>query len=503
MRRLLPLLAGLVLLAVPSAAHAYTFYEWSSTGGPTGIAQAGTGPLTVTFKDLAQVGQIGLGGVQSAPRSIAGGTSVPTKLTTGPGDGNVWWVEPSTRHVGRTDPGFGPSVLALDFGGATADLVAANDLMWVVESDTGELDCITPAGVVTPKTSGLAHPGAIARGNDGALWYTDTAANKIARLVPPATCADAITPVIFDTLPAGFAPTDVTAAPAGNDVFVAGTTGLRTVTTAGATAAVDIGTTRPYVLHSNASGVWWAATGQRIGRYLNGVTTEWALPRGSATPIDFTLASDNAFWYTGSGDVIGRFSEETGPTGPTGPAGPSGDTGPQGPQGTPGTTGAPGQQGTKGDSGPQGAKGDSGPQGAQGDPGPQGPVVLGSAGAVGPRGATGATGATGPQGPRGKTGAAAKIPKISCKLSGSKVTCKVGKSGSSGGSGGSGNTGGGEGLRLRLSRASKLYATGSRASKSSRTSVRLHALRKVRAGKYTLVIELGDDVTVRIPLKLS
>ena len=77
-----------------------------------------------------------------------------------------------------------------------------------------------------------------------------------------------------------------------------------------------------------------------------------------------------------------------------------------------------------------------------------------------------------------------------------------GSSGGSGGSGGSGNTGGGEGLRLRLSRASKLYATGSRAAESARTNVRLHALRKLKAGKYTLVVELGDDVTVRMPLKL-
>src|SRR5689334_19871425 len=123
MRSLLPLLASLVLLALPTAAHAYTFYEWSSAGGPNGIAQAGTGPLTVTFRDTAQVGQIGLGGVQSAPLSIAGGTSAPTKLTAGPGDGNLWWADPSTRHVGRTDPGTGPVLLLTDFGGTTADLV--------------------------------------------------------------------------------------------------------------------------------------------------------------------------------------------------------------------------------------------------------------------------------------------------------------------------------------------------------------------------------------------
>ena len=37
MRRFLPLLASLVLLALPSAAQAYTFYEWDAAGAPTGI----------------------------------------------------------------------------------------------------------------------------------------------------------------------------------------------------------------------------------------------------------------------------------------------------------------------------------------------------------------------------------------------------------------------------------------------------------------------------------
>lgn len=119
----------------------------------------------------------------------------------------------------------------------------------------------------------------------------------------------------------------------------------------------------------------------------------------------------------------------------------------------------------------------------------------------GARDSTGARGAAGKRGPRGKTGPAAKIPRISCKLPGSKVTCKVARSRGSGGSG-EGNAGGGEGLRLRLSRAHKLYAAGSRAATSTRTNVRLHALRRLTAGCYTLVVSVGEDVTVRIPLRL-
>jgi hypothetical protein len=276
------------------------------------------------------------------------------------------------------------------------------------------------------------------------------------------------------------------------------------ISSVGVTVPLDVGNAEPATMHTAGTSVWWVDTqNRRIGRLVNNVQTEWALPRATGTPTDFAVASDGALWYTAT-DRIGRFAEDTGatgPAGPAGPAGPTGPTGPTGPAGPAGPTGQPGATGATGATGAQGEKGDPGASvlGSPGAVGPQGP-----AGVTGPRGATGATGA---QGPRGKTGPAAKIPKITCKLSGSKVTCKVAKSGSSGGSGGSGggegNTGGGEGLRLRLSRADKLYATGSRAASSSRTTVRLHALRKVKAGKYTLAVDLGEDVTVRLTLRLG
>ena len=484
MRRLLPLLASLALLALPSAAQAYTFYEWDSPGTPTGIVASATG-LSVTFNATGTVGGVSLGGVQSMPVAIAGAATRPTALAPGPGDGNLWFVDPTNGRVGRTDVGIGPVTLATAVGGAPTDLVAAaNNLMWVVESTSGQLDCITAAGTVTAKTSGLAAPSMIARASDNALWYLDVPAKKIARLAQPANCggAEALQPAIF-TLPEGFVASDVTAAPTGGAVYVGGESGVVQVSAAGVSVPLDVGTAEPAMMHTAGTGVWWVdAQNMRIGRLVNNVQTEWALPRASGEPTDFAIAADGSLWYT-STDRIGRFAEDTGTPGPTGPTGPAGPAGPAGPTGGTGATGATGAQGEKGDSGAQ----------VNGSPGAAGPQ--------GPAGVTGPRGAQGPAGPRGKTGAAAKIPKISCKLSGSKVTCKVAKSGGSGG--GEGNTGGGEGLRLRLSRSSKLYATGSRAAKSSRTTVRLHALRKVKAGKYTLAVDVGEDVTVHLTLRLS
>jgi hypothetical protein len=65
--------------------------------------------------------------------------------------------------------------------------------------------------------------------------------------------------------------------------------------------------------------------------------------------------------------------------------------------------------------------------------------------------------------------------------------------------------GGGESrvaLRLRLSRRGKLYATGARIARGRRTNVRLHRLRRMRPGRYTLLVVVGDSVRVKVPLRV-
>ena len=46
-------------------------------------------------------------------------------LAAGPGDGNLWFVDPTNGRVGRTDAGIGPVTLPTAVGGAPSDLVAA------------------------------------------------------------------------------------------------------------------------------------------------------------------------------------------------------------------------------------------------------------------------------------------------------------------------------------------------------------------------------------------
>jgi hypothetical protein len=96
-----------------------------------------------------------------------------------------------------------------------------------------------------------------------------------------------------------------------------------------------------------------------------------------------------------------------------------------------------------------------------------------------------------------------RIPKISCKLRGSRVTCRVVvRHGGGGSNGGGGSVGGGESrVHLSLTRGGRVYARATRRAKG-RSTVRLHRVRRVRAGRYTLVVTLGHAATVRVPMRI-
>ena len=204
-----------------------------------------------------------------------------------------------------------------------------------------------------------------------------------------------------------------------------------------------------------------------------------------------------------TGDRIGRFSEETGATGPTGRDGRAGAQGRN-----PGSaTGAGSRRCTPARPGHR-ARARRQP-GAQGEQGAPGATVLGSPGAAGPQGPAGATrparrARADRPGPARQDRRGGQDPedhlqalRLEGHLQGRPRAAAAAAAAVSG------NTGGGEGLRLRLSRASKLYATGSRAAKSKRTTVRLHALRKVKAGKYTLAVDVGETSRSQLTLRLK
>ena len=143
MRRLLPLLASVVLLALPSAAHGYTFYEWSFPGGPTGILQNGTGPISVGLSTTGRIGTTTLTGVTTAGALISGAATAPRVLAAGPGDGNVWFTDFDHGRIGRTNPAGGAISLPIDLAPGKPNDIVAGTNAWVVDTDN-DLHCITP-----------------------------------------------------------------------------------------------------------------------------------------------------------------------------------------------------------------------------------------------------------------------------------------------------------------------------------------------------------------------
>jgi hypothetical protein len=138
-------------------------------------------------------------------------------------------------------------------------------------------------------------------------------------------------------------------------------------------------------------------------------------------------------------------------------------------------------------SGPAGPIGDSGPAGPTGADGATGPQGLpGMQGVAGPQGTAGPQGAAGPQGPAGPRGARGRDARVTCKVGKRKrgrikVTCTVRLA----------RAARSRHVRARLTRRGVVYATGSARSPRA-SSVRLHAVRAVPAGRYRLTTVSTD-----------
>ncbi len=194
---------GEFVLNSTSSTPAGTITEYStgitSGGAPTGITAGPTGSNTVWFTEAgaAKVGSI----TTAASGSVAVGTITEhaTLSLTSTGialgaDGNLWYTEQSTGMVGDIVPS--GAFTATDFaitgasrGTTTLGIKAGpgNTLLFT-EQGTGKIGQITTG--TTPTAIDIAVPGAstttitdIALGADGNVWFTETDANSIGRMI--------------------------------------------------------------------------------------------------------------------------------------------------------------------------------------------------------------------------------------------------------------------------------------------------------------------------------
>ena len=160
-----------------------------------------------------------------------------------------------------------------------------------------------------PVPTALSGPNDITAGPDGALWFTESAGNKIGRI----TITGAVTEFPIPT--ANSEPYGITAGPDGALWFVEYQGHkIGRITTTGTITEYPTPTANsgPSHIAAGSDGALWftESTSNKIGRITTtGVITEFPVPTAHSTPNDITAGPDGALWFTEShGNKIGRIT---------------------------------------------------------------------------------------------------------------------------------------------------------------------------------------------------
>ena len=168
---------------------AITAYTGTGIATPEGIALGSDGALWFTNHQSWTIGRITTTGVVSI--YTGDGVTGPQAIAAGP-DGALWFV--NTQYfpsIGRiTTAGKVTANYPLTSGYYPYYLVAGPDkALWFGDYETNSIGRISTTGTITHyNAAGIAGPVAIARGSDGALWFTlfDNGIGRITTNVTPA-----------------------------------------------------------------------------------------------------------------------------------------------------------------------------------------------------------------------------------------------------------------------------------------------------------------------------
>ena len=235
---------------------------------PYGITAGPDGNVWFAQEGSAHVGRIAPDGtITEFPIGSTGGGGI----TTGP-DGNLWFALANDR-IGRITPSGSETEFSsgISSGSLPLTITAGPDgNLWFTERNGSRIGRITPGGVVTEFSSGISSgswPYGITAGPDGNLWFTEYQSSRIGRITPSGTVTE------FSTgISASSNPNFITAGPDGNLWFTEDSTG-------------------------------------RIGRITpSGTVTEFSTGSGSGSrPSGITVGTDGNLWFTEvNGNDIGR-----------------------------------------------------------------------------------------------------------------------------------------------------------------------------------------------------
>ncbi|MDQ4108331.1 MAG: Virginiamycin B lyase [Actinomycetota bacterium] len=197
----------------------------------------------------------------------------PRAITVGP-DGNLWISVAGTRRnfvtARRTDYTFARSAALQTWHHGLDGIAIAGDSVWVTSQGFGLILQISLTGEVVEHRlpDPAARPAGITVGPDGALWFTESSANKIGRMTTDGVLTDEFPIPTPDS-----APVRIVTGPDDN--------------------------------------LWFTEeNGSRIGRItVDGEITEFPTPTPHSGPRDITLGPDGNLWFVeATGNKVGRLS---------------------------------------------------------------------------------------------------------------------------------------------------------------------------------------------------
>ena len=200
-------------------------------------------------------------------------------------------------------------------------IVAGPDgALWFTQTGANKIGRMTTDGVLTDEWT-IPTPNStvdgIAIGPDGSVWFAEVTGNKIGRLKPDRTFVEYPVPT-FDSRP-----TEVAMGPDGNVWFTergtAAAPGSKVGKVDPATGIVTDYTvragSRPLGIVAGPDGNMWftesAAAGNRVGRISTAgvLLNEYEMPQPNSAPFEPAVGPDGAIWFTQiNGNRIGRLT---------------------------------------------------------------------------------------------------------------------------------------------------------------------------------------------------
>lgn len=317
-------LVALGLCVLPAVGRAAVLRQFpipvasGASAAAEGIVTGSDGRLWFTESGTDRIGRLSTGGGFTDYPLTPG--SHPLGIAAGP-DGALWFTEAGGSRIGRITTAGGLAEFPVTPGSRPVGIATGADgALWFTEFAGDRIGRVTTAGTVTEyPLSPDAQPVAITAGPDGALWFTETGGSRIARIgrIDPAT--DKITE--FPAYPAGSLgtatdPQGITVGPDGALWFTERAANkIGRLTVDGTLTEFDAAPGPFGITLGHDGALWFTQTGTGIpgapsapgliGRLTTGGVLDLfpLKPRTGESPNDITVGPDGAIWITDGGTI--------------------------------------------------------------------------------------------------------------------------------------------------------------------------------------------------------